>query len=380
MKIAIVCSYYPWPPSVGGVETIVRSVSIELAKRGHEVHVITTPFDVTTMRQVSDYGVEVRDNVIIYKLKPGRIRIGYARVLKRLKETVEKIKPEIVHSHNLHPHLFQLARWKDELKYKLVSELHHPAIELDFLVQRLLMPFASLMLTRISKAIDAFVAHTSLEENWLSSKGINRGKIKLVRLPAIPSSLVECRINCKSNYDVLFLSRIVYRKGLHVLIKALGEVKKEFGEVRATIAGPSDPHYLAKLMNLVKQLGLQGNVSFKGLVPEEKKFEVIKSHNVLVLPSFKEYTPGILLEAQALGVSVIATKVGAVPEMMIDGETGFLVKAGNEHELAKAIEMLLKDDALRTRFSIKAKEFAKNFTLEKQVNRLEHLYYEVLGH
>lgn len=116
MRIAIVCSYYPWPPSVGGVETIVRNVSIKLARRGHEVHVITTPFDVTTMKQVSDYGVEERNGVIIHKLKPGGIRIGYARVLKGLKEAIERIRPEIVHSHNLHPHLFQLAIWKKLLR------------------------------------------------------------------------------------------------------------------------------------------------------------------------------------------------------------------------------------------------------------------------
>jgi len=137
MRIAIVCSYYPWPPSVGGVETIVRNVAIELARRGHEVHVVTTPFDVTTMKQVTDYSVEERNGVVIHKLKPGKIRIGYARVVKGLRETVEKIKPEIVHSHNLHPPLFQLTNWKRRLGYKLVAELHYPAIELDFFIQKI---------------------------------------------------------------------------------------------------------------------------------------------------------------------------------------------------------------------------------------------------
>ncbi len=291
MRIAIVCSYYPWPPSIGGIETIVRNVSIELAKRGHEVHVITTPFDVTTMKQVSGYGTEERDGIIIHKLKPGRLRVGYARSLKGLKETVKEIKPEILHSHNLHPHLFQLAKWKDELKYKLVSELHHPAIELDFLVQKLLMPFASSMLTRTSKTIDAFVAHTSLEEKWLSSKGINRDKIKIVKFPAIPSSLVEYQINCKSDGDVLFLGRVVYRKGLHALIKALSEVKKELSGVKATIAGPSESHYLTKLMSLVKQLGLRGNIFFRGSIPEEEKYKVIKFHKILVLPPSRSIPP-----------------------------------------------------------------------------------------
>jgi len=87
-----------------------------------------------------------------------------------------------------------------------------------------------------------------------------------------------------------------------------------------------------------------------------------------------------LLQAKALGIPVIATKVGAVSEMLINGETGFLVKPGDELELAKAIEVLVKNHKLRERFSAKAKIFSMNFTVEKQVDRLEDLYHEVLYH
>jgi len=380
MRIAIVCSYYPWPPSVGGVETIVRNVSTELAKRGHEVHVVTTPFDVTTGRQVSDYGVEERDGVIVHKLKPGKVKIGYARLLKGLKETIEKIKPEIVHEHNLHPHLFQLVRWKGEVGYGLFAELHHPAIELDFFMQRLMMSPAVMGLKRMSKAIDAFVAHTVLESKWLVSKGIPDSKIALVRFPAIPSELISYGGCSMDLHDIAYLGRIVYRKGLHRLLKALSIVKSRLGVFKADIAGPSDPRYLESLKTLIAKLGLKDNVSLIGIVKEEEKYEFIKSHKIFVLPSLKEYTPGVLLEAQALGLPVIATKVGAVPEMMIDGETGLLVKPGDELELAKAIEILIRDEELRKCLSLNAREFAKNFVLEKQVDKLEALYYEVLNH
>jgi len=374
LKVAIVCSYYPWPPSFGGVETMVRNVSTELAKRGHELHVITTPFDVTMMRQVSDYGVEERDGVTVHKLEPRKLRVGYARLLKGFKDAIHEIRPEIVHSHNLHPHLFQLAKWKDKLKYKLVAELHHPAVELDFFIQKLSMPLTTIMLMNFSKVIDTFIAHTTLEKEWLSNKGIYEGKVLIVRFPAIPSTLISYRVDSKSLDEIIYLGRIVCRKGLHVLIRALYKVKKTFGEIRATIAGPSDPQYLSRLMKLAKQLGLESNVVIRGLVPEEEKYKIIKSHKILVLPSLKEYTPSVLLEAQALGVPVIATKVGAVSEIMVDGETGLLVEPANEHELAKAIEILIKDDELRRQFSIKAMEFAKNFTLEEAVNRLGDLY------
>ncbi len=374
MRIAIVCPYYPWPPSFGGVETIVRNVSIKLAKRGHEVYVVTTPFDVTTMKQVSEYGVEEHDGVTIYKLKPGRIKIGYARVLKGLKETIEEIGPEVVHEHNLHPHLFQLAKWKNELGYRLFAELHHPAVELDFIIQKLMIPLAIMWLKRIGETVDTFVAHTALEREWLTSKDIPNNKIVLVRFPAIPLELTNYEVCLTSLGDIAYLGRIVHRKGLHVFLKALSIVKQNFNEIKVNIAGPSDLRYLESLKMLIKRLRLKDNVSFTGIVDEEKKYEFIKSHKILALPSLKEYTPGVLLEAQALGVPVIATRVGAVPEIVLNGETGILVKAGDEYELAKAIETLITNDELRICFSVKAREFAKNFTLEKAIDRLERIY------
>jgi len=379
MRIAIVCSYYPWPPSVGGVETIVRNVSMQLVKRGHEVYVVTTPFDVTTMKQVSEYGIEEKNGVIVYKLRPGKLKIGYARFIKNLKEVIEKIKPELVHAHNLHPHLLQLALWKEEIGYKLVAELHHPAIELDFFVQRLAMPFAILALKLVNKNIDAFIAHTKLEKEWLKTKGICNKKIFLIRFPTISQELLNYNIQVENLGDVLYLGRIVYRKGIHILIKALSIVKPHLEGFKATIAGPADQQYLKYLVELVEKLNLKDNVSFIGFVKEEEKYKLIKSHKTLVLPSLKEYTGGVLLEAQALGVPVIATRVGAVPEMMIDRETGLLVDPNNEVELAKAIKSLLNDKILYQFFSNRAKEFAKNFTTEKTVEKLERLYCNIIN-
>lgn len=100
MRIAIVCTYYPFPPSVGGVETIVRNITIELARRGHEVHVVASNLDVTIQKPITEFGVEERGVFIVHKLKPSSFRIGYARILKGLKETIAKIKPDILHAHN----------------------------------------------------------------------------------------------------------------------------------------------------------------------------------------------------------------------------------------------------------------------------------------
>jgi glycosyltransferase involved in cell wall biosynthesis len=375
MRIAIVAPYYPWPPSIGGVETIVRTTATELAKRGYEVHVITTPFDVVTIRQVSPYGKEEKDGVIIHKLKPGSIRIGYARLIHGLKETIIKINPDIVHEHNLHPHLFQLAKWKKELKYKLIAQLHYPVIELDFLIQKALKPVAELGLRHINKDVDKFIAHTNLERGWLLSLDVPQNKIEIIRFPwvGVSSSLFNCTDHNPVK-DIIYLGRIVKRKGLHVLLHALYFVKQTYKDIKVTIAGPADPPYLSKLKTLVNKYDISANVSFTGPIAEDEKCAILATHKVFVQPSLKEYTTITIPEAQAVGLPVVATKVGAIPEIVEHGKTGILVNPNDEKELADAITLLLANEDLRQSLSNNAKREIVKFNFIKLIDRLEDLY------
>jgi len=379
MRIAIVCPYYPWPPSVGGVETIVRDVAIELARRGHEVHVATTRFDVTTQRQVTGYGVEERDGVVIHKLESASLKIGYARFLRGLKNVLMSINPDIVHSHCLHPHLFQLCKFKPRLKYKLIAELHHPVVALEKLSAKIVFPIAFNYLKTKSACIDYFIAHTDIERQWLEEKGIDQNKIAIVRLPAISSKLLAYPTVPLRNKNILFLGRITEVKGVHILIEAFTHIKRKYPETKLILAGPSDKRYEKTLRMIMEKYNLTDSIEFTGPVYGENKINLIRSALVFVLPSLKEYTGGVLLEAQALGTPVVATRVGAIPEIVLDGETGFLVEPNNPRELAEAIIRLIEDEELWRRLSTKAREWARNFTLEKRVDELESLYREVLN-
>ena len=380
MRIAIICSYYPWPPSVGGVETIVRNVAVELARRGHEVHVVCSLLDVTTQNPVTNLGIEERNGVVIHKLKPSKFRVGYARILKGLKEEVAKIKPDVVHAHNLHPHLFQLAKWKGELGYKLIAELHYPAVNLDYLIQRILLKPAVKTLKLFSKNIDKFVAHTKLEKTWLEQQGTESTRIEILPTQHVSTILFEHKTKTsREDCMVLFLSRIVPKKGVHFLIKAFHEVRTHVPKSKLVIAGPEDSKYKRKLLDMVRELQLENAVKFLGFVTEEKKLELVASATVFCLPTLADYHPIVLLEAQALETPVVATRVGAIPEIVLDGETGFLVEPNNPRELAEVIIRLIEDEELWRRFSTKAREWAGNFTLEKRVDELESLYREVLN-
>jgi len=235
------------------------------------------------------------------------------------------------------------------------------------------------MLKAITKRIDVFIEHTQLERMWLERHGIDQRKVKVMFMPHINSSLLVYKSSIsRNNYRVIFLGRVVPRKGVHILIKAFYNVKAQIPEAKLVIAGPEDPEYKEKLMKLVEKLSIVNDAMFVGSVSEEEKIRLITTSRVFCLPALADYHPIVLIEAQALGIPVIASKVGAIPEIVINKKTGILVEPGNVDETAKAIVTLLTDEKLWKEMSLNARAFAQQFTLEKRVDKLEALYDNVL--
>jgi len=325
MRIAIACTYYPFPPSIGGVEAIARNVARELAKRGHEVHIVTSNLDVTTQRPVTDLGIEEREGVIVHKLKPSNFRVGYARTLEGLKETIAKIKPDIVHAHNLHPHLFQSIKWKSKLGYRLVAQLHFPtATGIDHFTARLLFKLVMWNLVKSQYRVDAFIAHTYMEREWLVSEGIEGSRIHVVRFPGVPDKLLKYRPKSNiheklsANTVITYISRIHPRKGQHLLVESTTYLKHYLRDFKVYIAGPpSDLNYLRELYALVDKLNLGKNVVIDPRpLSEEEKLDAIGSSDVFACTTLRDIHPIVILEALALKTPVVATDVGAIPEML----------------------------------------------------------------
>ena len=96
-------------------------------------------------------------------------------------------------------------------------------------------------------------------------------------------------------------------------------------------------------------------MTFAGRLPEEDTLAEIARADLLVLPSFMEGLPIVLMEAMAVGVPVIASRVAGIPELVEDDETGLLFTPSNWDELASRIDLLLGDEALRRRLAESAK-------------------------
>jgi glycosyltransferase involved in cell wall biosynthesis len=171
------------------------------------------------------------------------------------------------------------------------------------------------------------------------------------------------------------VGRLHPSKGFSDLISALVKIKSKLKSVKVIIVGDGKLSNNLKLQ--VKYDKLSDAIEFIGLrndVPD-----ILSALDIFVLPSLWEAFGIAILEAMAAGKPVVATSVGGIPEVVIDGETGILVPASDPDALANAIIRLIEDEELRVKMgNAGRKRVLKHFTIQKMVNKTEQLYQELM--
>lgn len=143
--------------------------------------------------------------------------------------------------------------------------------------------------------------------------------------------------------QLLFTGRVVYQKGLDLLIRALGAMKEYDWEL--SIIG--DGSFKNQLHHLVDEKQLTRRVRFHGWCKQEQLLPILAQAHIFVNPSRHEGMPNAVLEAMASGLPIIATKIAGNEDLVIDGKNGFLVANENVEELRKALITLLTNKPLR---------------------------------
>lgn len=162
-------------------------------------------------------------------------------------------------------------------------------------------------------------------------------------------------------------------KGVTVLLRAVAQLTCRLADPGVQLLVVGNGPALRKLQGLSEQLGISEQVFFTGMRRDIER--LLPLMDIFILPSFFEGFGIAIVEAMAAGRPVVATAVGGVPEIVINGETGLLVEAGDVNGLAKAIETLLDDPDLRRYLGLRGQERARErFSLELAVRRHEELY------
>jgi glycosyltransferase involved in cell wall biosynthesis len=170
------------------------------------------------------------------------------------------------------------------------------------------------------------------------------------------------------------IGRLSAEKGQADLVEALALVRASGKQVSLVLAG--DGPARAGLEERVRALQLQDWVHFPGYVDQPHR--VLEETDLAVLPSHTEGLPNAALEALAMGVPLLATRVGGTPEVVTDGETGRLVEARSPRALADGILEFLTDRAAWQRMATRGRETVeRHFNFQHRTRELEAIYLEL---
>lgn len=337
MRIAQVPPLWiPIPPyTYGGTELMVSWLCDELVRRGHEVTLFATEDAKTSAHLIPVWPKS------LWRAKLKSPHAVFALLYEKLISLQDQF--DIIHDHCE----FYTAPFTKFLKPKIVTTLHHPLTEETIILYK---KFPNINFVAISK------------NQRRSGPGINIVKTIYHGLP-----LERYQLNLSPNNYFLWLSKIAPEKGVAEAI----EVAKLTGE-NLIISGNILPEYGDYFNFRIKPLIDGKQIQFVGAADFNKKIELIKNAKGFIFPVKRPEPFGlVVIESMACGTPVIAFKEGAMPELIEDKKTGFLV--GSIEEACQAVKKIKTISRNECRNHVK-----ENFNLKRMVNRYEKLYKKIV--
>jgi glycosyltransferase involved in cell wall biosynthesis len=344
MKVMIVTPYFY--PKVGGLENYALNVAKGLQDQGHDVLVVTSNHESKARVEERVQGLRVIRLSLLVKLSNTPINLLWRR---QLKKTIRIEKPDIINAHTPVPFIADMTeRARGHVPF--VITYHNDLVKASFVGGFLAKTYNFLFTKRTLKRADgiiatsAYYAHSSpYLQPWQKKVDIVPPGVDMTRFnTSVDKQWLRKKYPNKK--IVLFtasLQRTHTHKGLDVLIKAIAEIKKEIPNVLLLAGGDGDniEHY----RNLAQQEGVSDNVLLCGYIPDASQARYYAGSDVFVLPSTTnaEGFGMVLAEAEACGTPVVATKVGGIPSLVEDGQTGILVKPNDVLELAGSIKKVI---------------------------------------
>jgi D-inositol-3-phosphate glycosyltransferase len=353
----------------GGVETFVWEVSRELARRGKEVHIIGGE---GSIRKEAP-GVKIGLFPFWPRERIPSLGTRFQKMGERLSfgcraySTLIGEKYDILHIHK--PYDLPLA-WavKKRTGCKVILGSHGT----DF------FPGDRTFISAVDKAVSCshFNAGQVKERYGITPRVIYNGIDPEIFRPLPPDLKLRKEMGIpEESRIVVFAGRLIGLKGVQVLLRASNRLPRK-DPWRVLIIGEGEGK--ERLKNLCRDLGIEERVFFAGFIPNRELPKYYSLADLAVFPSLADESFGMAIcEAMACGRAVLSSRVGGIPELVTDGETGILVEPRNWEELGDWMNRLFSDVHLRSRLGAKALDRVRScFTWEKVVDRLQAIYQE----
>lgn len=350
MKIMVVTPYFS--PNIGGLENYALNIAKGLRDQGkHDVFIVTSNHNSKKYIDEKIEGLRVIRLPRLFKLSNTPINpFWYFKLRKIIKEE----QPDVINAHSPVPLLADMAFFARE-KIPFVFTYHAGSLKKGkFFIDLPIRIYENTVLKHILITSDEVI---SVYPKFIEKLIGNSKPIHQIQ-PGVDSSLFN--INPKiirDNMTVLYVGRIdrsSHWKGIEVLIRAIAQVKNSYPDINLQLVGDGDA--VDDYRKLVNKLSLTNNVTFMGALRGDNLANAYQSATMLVLPSTTdaESFGMVLIEAMACGLPVIGSKIGGIPNVIKDHETGLLVKPNSIINLAISICSLLEFPETTKKYANKA--------------------------
>ena len=346
LRIALLAPYSEKGIARGGAERHIHNLVEHLSYIDNlEVHIFFLSKNMDAKSKLH--------NVTLHPLRKSKLPVTISGITIsqiRLVRAVRKLNPDIVHAQMIGAP-YGMAATLLSREYPTITTVH----TMTFQTSNIENTMKERIHDRIwiwlepweAKKINRFIIVSSNLKEELTKMGAKS-------ITIIPNGIekkwfefqytpVENRIFCVGRFQKI--------KGQDILLTAFRILKDKIPNATLHLAGAifGRDEYISSLKSTAKQLGIEKDVSFLVDIDDEELIKEYRECSVFVLPSMEESHPIVLLEAMASKRPVVATRVGGVPDMIDDGQSGFLVKYGNHDELQDRIFTLLTNKELRER-------------------------------
>jgi glycosyltransferase involved in cell wall biosynthesis len=373
-----------FPPAVGGVEEHVYRVSRELARRGHEVTVVTSneaDGKVCPLQRESLEGIQVYRSPLFM---PSALRELW--FMPSILNILRTLRGDVVHVHgyrcvsSLETACFFHAR---SVPSVLTAHGIYPARSfLNGLAKSFFdKSFGHLLLS----SSDRVIALSEHNRRLLLRLGVPEKKVVLVPNGVNIEEFADIRRSqrvldelCTDGPILLYVGRIDWNKRVDRIVEALPAILENFPSAKLVVVGPDYANCVTGLLGSSRKLKVESSLVIAGNVTRQRLLEFYSIADVFLLPSSYEGFGLSMLEAMCSRVPVVASSSGGPGDILRDGTHALLLKESSPSEISGAVRALLTDCRLRRRLIEKAFDLVKTkYTWESVVDQLESIYERV---
>jgi glycosyltransferase involved in cell wall biosynthesis len=357
---------------VGGLEKVLASIVLSLDKTKYNIQVWCLARGGDTAQALIDKGISLKIlNLESYYNPLNILKLGIA---------MKKERFQLIHAHGYFAGTFGrlaaiLARVPAIIVHVHSTYYHYS--KRNLLIEKFLSYFTDRIIC-VSQAVERFVT---------VNERIRKEKTCLIYNAVEPPDYLmndqqRRKMRASLGFDaeaiiIAVVASLTANKGHGLLISSFQQIFSTHPWIRLLIVG--DGPLRGQLETEVQRQQMDAAIVFTGI--RKDVFELLQASDILVLPSIiREGLSLALIEAMSACLPVVGTAVGGIPEVIEDGENGFLVSPGSSEQLAEALKKLVNDQALRTGLGRRGRQiYEEKFTMPKMIQQIETLYDQLLA-